>query len=42
MQQSPHRFYVGGHQHVAVDLQFTNILQVQKAPSFCVLKIKVF
>lgn len=32
----------GGHQHFSVNLQFTNLLQVQKAPSFCVLKIKVF
>ena len=42
MQHSPHPLYVGGHQCFAVNLQFTNLLQVQKAPSFRVLKIKVF
>lgn len=41
-QHSPHPLYVGGHQRFTVNLQFTNLLQVQKAPSFCVLKIKVF
>lgn len=41
-QCSPHPLYMGGHQRFAVNLQFTNLLQVQKAPTFCVLKIKVF
>lgn len=41
MQQSS-SLLCGGHQCFAVNFQFTNLLQVQKAPSFCVLKIKVF
>lgn len=42
MQHSPHSLDVGGHQHLAVNLLFTNLLQVQKDPSFCILKIKGF
>lgn len=42
MQHSPHPHYVEGHQGFAVSLLFTYLLQVQKAPSFRVLKIKDF